>query len=55
MVTPDRSYPLRLPTELYERVRREAAARERSANWVMVRLLRRALDESPEWLARALE
>lgn len=50
----EKAYPLRIPPDLYDRVRQLAEKHERSANWVMVRLLRAASDQSDEWLERAL-
>lgn len=53
-VVGEKAYPLRIPPELYDAVRKTADQRERSANWVMVRLLRKALGERPEWIEEAL-
>lgn len=50
----EKAYPLRIPPELYENVRKLAEQHERSANWVMVRLLRKALAEAPAWRDEAL-
>ena len=50
----EKAYPLRIPPDVYERVRELAVARERSANWVMARLLKKAAAEKPEWIDDAL-
>ncbi len=50
----EKAYPLRIPPELYEEVRRLAERHERSANWVMVRLLKKALEQPREWLDDAV-
>jgi hypothetical protein len=39
----EKSYPLRIPLELYEEIKRLAEREERSANWMMIRLLREAV------------
>jgi len=53
-VVGEKNYPLRIPPDLYERIRQLGAEHERSANWVMVRLLKKAAQERPEWIAEAL-
>ena len=45
----EKSYPLRIPPDLYEEVKRIAEQKERSANWVMVRLLKKALAQPKGW------
>lgn len=50
----EKAYPLRIPPELYQRVRELAERHERSANWVMVRLLKKAAQQPDEWLDEAL-
>lgn len=40
----EKSYPLRIPPDLYEEIKRLAEEEERSANWMMVRLLREAVE-----------
>lgn len=54
-VVGEKNFPLRIPPDLYERVRQIGGEHERSANWVMVRLLRKAARESPEWIKDALD
>jgi hypothetical protein len=49
-VVGEKSFLLRIPPDLYEKVRQVAARQERSANWIMIRLLRRALEQSPDWI-----
>lgn len=53
-VVGEKNYPLRISPVVYEQVKRLATERERSANWVMARLLAKAISESPEWIAEAL-
>ena len=43
-VVGEKAYPLRIPPDLYDAVRRLAQNEERSANWMMVRLLREAVE-----------
>jgi len=45
---------LRMPDRVYNRVCDLATERERSATWVMVRLLSRVFHESPEWIEDTL-
>lgn len=40
----ERQYPVRMPMELYEQIEQLARAEERSVNWVMVRLIREAVE-----------
>lgn len=50
----EKAYPLRIPPDLYEQIRRLADEKERSANWIMVRLLKKAAEQPREWLDEAL-
>jgi hypothetical protein len=50
----EKAYPLRIPPDLYEKIKREGDRRERSANWVMVRLLKKAMEQRQDWLDDAL-
>jgi hypothetical protein len=50
----EKSYPLRIDPALYEQIRKMGQERERSANWIIGRLLRKALAEGPEWQDDAL-
>lgn len=49
----EKAYPLRIPPDLYEEVKKIAEQKERSANWVMVRLLRKALAQPKGWIDEA--
>jgi predicted transcriptional regulator len=50
----EKAYPLRIPPDLYERVRALAEKHDRSANWVMVRLIEHALAQPANWVEDAL-
>jgi hypothetical protein len=41
---------LRLPPEVYERLRALAERHERSVNWTIARLVKKALDQDPATL-----
>jgi predicted transcriptional regulator len=53
-VVGEKNYPLRIPPQMYERVRALAEKHDRSANWVMVRLIEQALAQSDTWIEEAL-
>ena len=54
LVAGEKNYPLRVPPEVYDRIRGLAEPRERSANFVIVRLLRWALSQPDDKLDEAL-
>jgi len=53
-VTDDRTFPLRMPERVYQRVSELATERDRSATWVMNRLLDRIFREHPDWIEETL-
>lgn len=53
-VVGEKTYLLRLPPEMWEQVRKLAERHERSANWTIVRLIKKALAESGEWHDEAM-
>lgn len=50
----EKNFPLRIPPDLYEQVKALAEPRERSANFVIVRLLRLALAQAEQRVDEAL-
>lgn len=54
-VVGERQYPIRLKPDLYDEVKRLADERGRSVNWVMARLLAKAVQpDQRDWLVEAL-
>lgn len=51
----EKAYPLRVPPELYAEIRKLAERHERSVNWAMVRLLKKAMAQPADWLDDALK
>lgn len=53
-VAGEKTYALRLSPELYEQLRALAEKHERSVNWTIGRLLKKAVAERPEWHDEAM-
>ena len=53
-VVGEKNYPLRIPPDLYARAKQLGEERSRSVNYVLVRLIRLALEQDAEAVDKAL-
>lgn len=53
-VVGEKNYPLRIPHDLHAQAKRLGEERSRSVNYVLVRLIKLALEQDPEAIDRAL-